>query len=370
LITMNTSPEWKKFHQLTLTILKQLGFGVKSIMESRILTEVESISDYILKQNGESFNPRELVYLSTTNIIMMILFGRRRDYNLGMSELAMEIKRTTDSINPALDVAPILRFVPFHRNKLREHVESHKTYMKLLRKEIAMSLEDGADDCFVRRYYEREGKDYDVEQLIHSIRDLAGAGTDTTANTILWALAILANNPDVQDRIREEIDLVVPRDRLPSMHDQSKMPFVDATTLEIMRWKTLVPLSLPHMTLGDTSVGNYFIPTGALVLVNLHAANMDPKVFKDPEVFRPERFLDNDGRVIGRESVISFSLGKRSCLGEILARAELFHILTGLVQRFIIRPPEGQSTVDEKPIEPVSLIMAPSPFNIRLIARK
>lgn len=63
------------------------------------------------------------------------------------------------------------------------------------------------------------------------------------------------------------------------------------------------------------------------------------------------------------------STGRRSCLGEILARAELFLIVTGLVQRFVIRPPEGQSLVDDKPIEPVAVVLTPSEFNIRLVAR-
>ena len=63
------------------------------------------------------------------------------------------------------------------------------------------------------------------------------------------------------------------------------------------------------------------------------------------------------------------SLGRRSCLGEVLAREELFLILTGLVQRFIILPPEGQNTVDDKPVEPVALVLSSSEFHIRLIAR-
>lgn len=117
----------------------------------------------------------------------------------------------------------------------------------------------------MRRYLERVGVDYDVEQLRFTLRDLVGAATDTTANALLWTLIALANNPDVQNRIRAEIDAVVPRDRLPSINDQPKLPFVDATILEILRWKSLVPLALPHMTLSDTNVGDYFVPAGTLV---------------------------------------------------------------------------------------------------------
>src|SRR5688572_9233524 len=103
---MNTTQEWKKYHQLSLSILKQLGFGVKSTMESRILAEVEFLKDFAIKQKGESFNPREIVFLCITNIIMNIVFGRRRDYNLGMTELGNEIKRSVETLDVALDVAP------------------------------------------------------------------------------------------------------------------------------------------------------------------------------------------------------------------------------------------------------------------------
>jgi len=265
LIAMKTTHEWKKYHKILLSILKEFGFGVKSMMESRIQTEIEFFTDYAMKQNGESFNPRELVHLSTANIIMNIVFGRRRDYSLGMSELSRQVKRGFENLDTVLDVAPILRFLPFHRNKLEEYVDSTNRMRNVLRNETEKSLEDGADDCFVRRYIERMGPDYDSEQLEFTLRGLVGAGTDSTANALLWTLIILANNQDVQDRLRAEVDLVVPRDRLPSLNDQHKLPFVEATILEILRWRTLSPLALAHTTLSDTAVGEYFIPRETLV---------------------------------------------------------------------------------------------------------
>jgi len=267
---MKTTKEWKKYHQLSLSILKQLGFGAKSTMESRILTELQFITDYALKQNGASFNPRELLYLSTTNIIMNIVFGRRRDYNLGMTDLAVQVRRGFDNLDPVLDVAPLLRFLPYHRNILLQQIDCQKMLQEILRVEIEKSAEVGADDCFVRRYVERVGEDYDHDQLRFTIRDLVGAGTDTTANALRWFLIVLANYQDVQNRLRAEIDAAVPRGRLPSLNDQSKLPFVDATILEILRWRPLVPLALPHMSLCDTNVGDFFIPAGTLVSLSLY----------------------------------------------------------------------------------------------------
>jgi cytochrome P450 len=166
-------------------------------MESRILTELESITEFILKQNGRSFNPRDLVYLSTTNVITNILLGRRQDYNLGMTELGHQIKIMFDTFDADLDVAPILRFLPFHRNKLRQNIATEKMLQKIFRNEVDEAIENGGIDCFLSRYLEREGPDFDVEQLCFTLRDLVAAATDTTANTVLWTMIALANNLDV-----------------------------------------------------------------------------------------------------------------------------------------------------------------------------
>jgi len=263
---MNTTKEWKRYHQLSLSILKQFGFGVKSTMESRISAELESITEFILKQNGRSFNPRELVYLFTVNVITNIIFGRRQDYKLGLPELGHQIKQMFANFDPDLDVAPILRFLPFHRNKLHQNIAAEKKLQQIFRKEIEEIQGDGANDSFVSRYLEHEGPDYDAEQLRFTLRDLAAAATDTTASTILWTLVALANFPDVQHRLRAEIDALIPRDRLPSMTDQPKLPYVDAIFVEMMRWKTVLPLSLPHVAMSDTTVGGYFVPAGTKVI--------------------------------------------------------------------------------------------------------
>src|SRR6218665_1242764 len=143
---MKTIQEWKKYHQLSLSILKQFGFGVKSMMESRILTEVEFVTDHILKQNGKSIDPRELMHHCLTNIIMNIIFGHRQDYNLGITELGYQMTRFAEIVDVAIDVAPILRFVPLYRNKLRLLVENQKLIHRILKLETEKSLRDGADD--------------------------------------------------------------------------------------------------------------------------------------------------------------------------------------------------------------------------------
>ena len=91
------------------------------------------------------------------------------------------------------------------------------------------------------------------------------AGSDTSMNTLLWAMITLANNPKVQSSIREEIDSVVPRTRLPSLEDKPNLPYTEASMTEVMRWRTLAPFGIPRQTLRDTEVHGFHVPVGTQV---------------------------------------------------------------------------------------------------------
>jgi len=107
--------------------------------------------------------------------------------------------------------------------------------------------------------------DFDLEDLMISVRDFLIAGDDTSSTTLRMALLSLANHPETQTRMQGEIDSVVGRDRLPSLNDESNLPFSQAVILETMRRYTLIPLSLPRTTTCDTQLGNLFLPANTTV---------------------------------------------------------------------------------------------------------
>lgn len=140
--------------------------------------------------------------------------------------------------------------------------------------------------------------------------------------------------------MQEEIDRVIGREREPSFNDRMNMPYTEATILEIHRVVTLVPLSVPHRNVKDTHIFGHFIPKNTVILPNIWAVHHDVKIWKDPDNFRPERFLDKN-EPNKSEFVISFSIGKRACAGEPLARMELFLYFVSLLQTFEFVPPDG-----------------------------
>lgn len=264
IVFMDTGDEWKKIHQSSLSVLKEFGFGDKNIMEERILREVDAMIDVATKKNGKPFNPKELSFLMSSNIMMNILFGFRNSYDLGISALILEADQYARDTDMSFDVAPFLRFIPQFRDKITRIKTCCTKIHSYIETEIVKSLES-RKKCFVSEYVKQEGDHYDQEQLNFILRDMIIAGTDTTAYTFQWCLVALANHPDIQKRLQEEIDAVIPRERSPTLQDQSKLTYLEATTLELFRWRTLVPISVPRFTRCDSVLRNCFIPAGTLV---------------------------------------------------------------------------------------------------------
>ncbi|XP_046558222.1 cytochrome P450 2D27-like [Haliotis rubra] len=198
------------------------------------------------------------------------------------------------------------------------------------------------------------------------VADLFIAGTETTATTIRWTLVYLLHNPEVQEKCFREIQEHIGQRRRPSMKDKSSLPNVEATILEVLRRADIGPASLPHAVSHDVQFRGYTFPKEATVIVMLDSVLQDPDVWGDPDNFRPDRFLDDNGKVIKKEEFIPFSLGRRVCLGESMARMELFLFLTTMIQRSKFVPVDGQMPSLDGVI---GLTHSPKPFVIKAVPR-
>ena len=191
------------------------------------------------------------------------------------------------------------------------------------------------------------------------------AGTETTATSLKWSIIILANNPDIQAKLHAELHRVLEPDQVIRLKDKERLPYLEAFIWEVQRFKTIGPLALPHSTQTATKLCGYDIPADSFIFANLTGIHMDETVFEHPTEFRPERFLDSEGRFQKHPNVIPFGIGKRSCLGEILARHELFLFTAVLTQRFKFVLPEGISRISEEGV--LNFVYCPERFKIRAI---
>uniref|UniRef100_A0A2K5LN80 Cytochrome P450 family 21 subfamily A member 2 n=1 Tax=Cercocebus atys TaxID=9531 RepID=A0A2K5LN80_CERAT len=134
--------------------------------------------------------------------------------------------------------------------------------------------------------------------------------------------------------------------------------------MRVLRLRPVVPLALPHRTTRPSSISGYDIPEGTVIIPNLQGAHLDEMVWERPHEFWPDRFLEP-----GKTSrALAFGCGARVCLGEPLARLELFVVLTRLLQAFTLLPP-GDALPSLQPLPHCSVILKMQPFQVRLQPR-
>lgn len=170
-----------------------------------------------------------------------------------------------------------------------------------------------------------------------------------------------------KEKVQAEIDTVIGRDRPPSLTDKSQMPFTEATIMEVQRMTVVVPLSVPHMASESSVFHGYTIPKGSVVMANLWSVHRDPKVWEKPNDFMPKRFLDENGQILKKEAFIPFGIGRRVCMGEQLAKMELFLMFVNLLQSFSFSL--ADDTFKPSLEGRFGLTLAPYPFDIKITKR-
>lgn len=205
-----------------------------------------------------------------------------------------------------------------------------------------------------QKKHEKDGKDnyFSDQQLVQIMTDIFSAGLETVTSTIEWSILFLILNPECQKKIQVEIDQVIGRNRMPQLEDLSQMPYTEATIYEVFRRSNVVALGNAHATLDDATIAGYRIPKGTQVLPNLYRIHMDPKLWDQPDKFNPSRFIVCE-RAHKPDYFMPFSVGRRMCLGDVLAKMELFLFLVGLLQKYDLsvadedreKPPQVKGTI-------------------------
>ncbi|KAM8903923.1 cytochrome P450 2A5-like [Spinachia spinachia] len=357
-LVISNGERWRQLRRFALSSLRDFGMGRKG-MEEWIQEESRHLRAQIEAYNASPFNPRFLLSCSVSNVICCLVFGERFSYeDKKFLNLLNTIYEILDFMNSP--IGQLYNFFPWlmehlpgsqHAffSKAEKLIEFIETKLQHHKETLDSSSARDFIDCFLIRMNQEKDNpktEFHNENLTCTVLNLFLAGTETTSATIRFALSVLIKYPDIQEKMQKEIDGVIGRSCVPSMENRKSLPFTDAVIHEVQRFLDIFPFSLPHYALHDISFRGYTIPKDTMIIPMLHSVLKAEKNWEAPQSFNPKHFLDQNDNFKKNPSFLPFSAGKRACVGESLARMELFIFLVSLVQNFTFSCTGGPDSIN------------------------
>ncbi|XP_072030801.1 cytochrome P450 2J4-like [Amphiura filiformis] len=378
-VAISSGEVWIQQRRFTLSTLRGFGLGRKSY-EGQIAEETEMLVKEFEKYEGKPFDNKFLVLSAVSNVLCDVMFGKRYEYSDADFRYIIDcLDRQTKLVGSAgaeiFIPGAIAKFLPKQnhpKTDMAKLTTDFNAFLSTIVKDHqkiydGQNLHDYIDVYLKEMELSREVTAHLNElNLLTSLSQLFFAGTDTSATTLRWALMYLMEYPEKKKKVQEEIDSVVGRNRRPKLNDRDDLPYVDAIILETFRIRTPLPLSVPHSTTEDTVIKGYNVPKGTMIILNLWGAHHDPRRWDEPEKFNPDRFIDEKGCLTKVDQVIPFCYGRRQCIGEQLARKEVFIFFTHLLHHFRFERADNEQFDFEGVF---GITHSPKPYMMRAIVR-
>ncbi|XP_053164997.1 cytochrome P450 2J2-like [Hemicordylus capensis] len=380
-ILFSSGHTWKQQRRFGMMTLRTLGMGKKGL-EYRVQEEASYLVELFANTKGKPMDPSSFLFYSVSSVISRVVFG----HNFSIQDeifhkliecIEYEGHFFLSSFHLLYELCPwLMRYLPGPHQKAfsclefihsfsRKEIQNHKEKKK---------LDDSWDfiDFYLEEIEKNKGdpsSTFDEDNLLHVIYDLFTAGTDTIVSTLRWVFLCMVVHPDVQEKVQKEIDAVLTPSQCISYEDQKSMPYTSAVIYEILRFNFVLLAGTFRQCGSDTTLLGFPIKKGTIIIVDIASALNDPEQWETPQQFNPNHFLDKDGNFFIREAFIPFSAGPRLCLGEKLAKTELFLFITNVLRAFTLQLPEGMTEVNTRPVEGRFAVQA-HPYVICAVPRK
>ncbi|KAJ7483464.1 cytochrome P450 [Mycena latifolia] len=282
-----------------------------------------------------------------------------------------------------VDALPVLKYVPdwfpgagFKRTArkwrrlARAMIES--PFAEAKRRMAAGNAPASFTSVFLGRIDDAEER----EQKEQSVKMIAGnmytGGADTTVSALGTFFLAMLSNPEAQKKAQMEIDSVLGNGHLPDFDDQDSLPYVSAIVKEVLRWRSVTPIAIPHFLPTEDEYKGYRLPAGSIVIPNAWAILHDEAMYPEPYAFKPERFLlDDKPNPAVRSPDAAFGFGRRVCPGRHMASSSVWIAAVSVLATFDITKAIGD---DGQVIEPTyeyfpGLVSMPLPFKCSIKPR-
>ncbi|CAL7939979.1 unnamed protein product [Xylocopa violacea] len=381
-ILFTEGPAWSQCRHFTMRHLKTFGLG-QSIMEKHLALEAENLVDYLRYSSAKGPVPMHTAFdIAVLNSLWCMFAGHRFDYE---NEKLVEILKIVHDAFKLMDtMGGIVSQIPFLRYIIPE-LSGYNDLMRILQKlwnflneEINVhekALPTNQPQNLIEAFLleissensKRDDSIFDRENLLVLCLDLFLAGSKTTTDTLATTLLFLSLHSEWITLLQEELDNVVGRSRSPTFKDYSSLPIMKSFLAEVQRFLILAPLGVPHKAMKDLTLNGYKIPKDTIILLDFHSVHNDPAHWDHPEVFRPQRFLDENGQFCQNNASIPFGLGKRRCPGEMLARTSLFLFFAHIIHYFDIEISPEHGEPDPNGYD--GFTISPKPYYLKLTMR-
>uniref|UniRef100_A0A0W0FIQ3 Putative cytochrome P450 n=1 Tax=Moniliophthora roreri TaxID=221103 RepID=A0A0W0FIQ3_MONRR len=380
--------KWRKHRRIAYSYIQQ-----RSVDEFTPILELEAFvlvkSLYEDSKGGLlPINPQRYAGRCLLNNMLAITFGIRTDAlsNPMVSEvlrISREFMNCTGPVSNFVDFVPLLQRIPtpMQRRGARLREDTIKLYGGMI-KDMERRLQAGehVPDCLAKKLLEiRIEEELDFLDITMLTAAFMIAGVETPAGLVQWFAAHISRHPDIQKKAHEELDRVVGRDRLPTHHDQAQLHLCRAIIKEVQRQVSTYHnpfwLGTPHAVTEDFTYRGYSIPKDTVVICNTYSLHFNEQRYPDPYVFNPDRYIDDTLNSAESANLSDpykrdhwmFGVGRRICIGMLLADRELFLVISRMLWAF---------SMAEIPEEPIDLKeydglsgRSPMPYRIKLQPR-
>ncbi|VFQ88732.1 unnamed protein product [Cuscuta campestris] len=340
--------EWRMLRKIC--VREMLGSSALDSLRHLRRLEVRRAERFFHGQAGQPVNIGEQMFLTVLNVITAMIWGGTVTAG---ERIGLEFREIVGEMSELLGFPNVSDFYP---NLARFDLQGVCRNMKALVAKLdgifetvidrRLGMEDGekkGNKDFLQVLLELKDSEGDektpftITHLKAVLMDMVVGGTETTANTLEFAMAEIMKQPEVLTKLRDELDNIVGRDNIVEESHIHHLPYLQAVMRETLRLHPALPLLVPHCPSETRTVGGYAVPKGTRVFVNVWAIQRDPRVWENPLEFRPERFLEGDKKwdFSGRDfEYLPFGSGRRICAGVGSAERMFIYALATMIHSF------------------------------------